>query len=131
MPDRPLSAVLEDRRRLMQEMADLTQPLCEKCGRPEGRMKFTCCSPEYCWMAADIMAEEGVPIPADTSHPTLRFMGPTGCIVSPQFRPLCTLHVCSINSLGTTGNRELDQRYFQLRGQIEEILGELDRLRRS
>lgn len=55
-----------------------------------------------------------------TTHPNLPLMGPNGCNAAPHLRPLCTLHTCKINSIGTSGNTTWDERYFQLREQIDE-----------
>lgn len=49
-------------------------------------------------------------------------MGATGCKLAPHMRPLCTLHVCSINSLGfDPRDPEFTQKYFELREKIETI----------
>lgn len=98
---------------LYQEMADLTRPLCGACRAP-----FSCCSPEYCEMALRIAKDQGVDL-ARTDHKTLPLMGPTGCTAAPHFRPLCTLHVCSVNGLGFIKDREVNRRYFKLRTEIE------------
>lgn len=99
---------------LYQLMHEHTLAECKKC-----RVPLSCCSPEYCEMAIDIAKEEGVEL-ARTDHPRLPLMGKDGCTAAPHFRPLCTLHTCRINNLGTSGNQEWDDRYFELREQIEE-----------
>lgn len=103
--------------RLYQEMSDLTAPECANvCAVPH-----SCCSPEYCEMAADLAAEQGVSL-LRTDHPTLAFMGPSGCVVPPYLRPLCTFHTCAIASLGfKPGDPAWTERYFKLREEIEEI----------
>lgn len=99
---------------LFQRMSELTHPECCKCKRP-----YSCCSPEYCGMAIEYAAEEwGV-----TLEPTgnrLPLLGDKGCIALPHLRPLCTLHTCDINSIGTSGNVEWDEKYFKLRDEIND-----------
>lgn len=106
--------------RLFKEMADLTTPECAStCRAPH-----SCCSPEYCEMAAAEAAEQGVQLPT-TNHPTLKYMSPTGCTVPPHLRPLCTLHTCAINGVGfKAGDEAWTMRYFDLRAQIELALAE-------
>lgn len=101
---------------LFQQMAELTLPECRKC-----RVPLSCCSPEYCEMAMVYAKEEyNIELPV-TDHPRLPFMGQTGCTVPPHLRPLCTLHTCKINGVGTSGNHEWDKKYFSLREQIDEL----------
>jgi len=96
---------------LYQQMADLTRPKCGECRSP-----MSCCDPMYCDMADEISLGKI----AKTGHPTLKFMGPGGCVVPPHLRPLCTLHVCSINSLGfDPRDQEFTVKYFAIRGKIE------------
>lgn len=100
---------------LFEEMSKLTQPKCAQCKIP-----FSCCSQEYCEIAKNYAKEKGIEL-IETNHPKLPFMGPNGCIVPPYLRPLCTLHVCSINSLGyDPQDPKFTEKYFQLREQIEE-----------
>jgi hypothetical protein len=70
-------------------------------------------------MAEEHARKEGVTL-EPTGHPTLKFMGPSGCIVEPHLRPLCTLHVCSVNSVGfKPGAPEWSQKYHMLREAID------------
>ena len=69
-------------------------------------------------MAIALAAEDGVEL-TPTTHPTLKMMGTSGCIAPPHYRPLCTLHVCSINSLGFDRDPEFNKSYFELRNKIE------------
>jgi hypothetical protein len=103
---------------LYQKMADHTQPEC----RFSCRIPLSCCSPEYCGMAIDYAKEEwGVELPT-TDHPKLPLMGPKGCTAPPHFRPLCTRHVCSINSHGfKPGDGKWTDEYFTLLEQVEEV----------
>lgn len=102
---------------LYNEMADLTLPKCEQC-----RMPLSCCSPEYCEMTIECAQNRwGVELKR-TNHPKLPLMGEKGCIADPHFRVLCTLHVCSINSIGCDiKDLPWTEKYFELRGQINEV----------
>lgn len=52
----------------------------------------------------------------------LPFMGAKGCVVPPHLRPLCTLHVCSINSFGCDPkDADFTAKYFKLRRQIDRV----------
>ena len=69
-------------------------------------------------MAIEIAAEKGVAL-TPTGHPELKLMGPNGCIAPPHLRPDCTLHVCSINSLGfDPKDPAFTKAYFKLRGAL-------------
>lgn len=101
---------------LYQEMAELTLPKCKQC-----RVPMSCCSPEYCEAAIQIASEKGVTLEAQHFHPTLPLLGPTGCVAPPHLRPNCTLHVCSINSLGfDPHDRAFTKKYFRIRRLIEK-----------
>jgi hypothetical protein len=58
----------------------------------------------------------------DTSIP---FLSPSGCIVPPHLRPVCSIHACCINSIGAKtkgkGSVEWTKRYFELRYAIEDL----------
>lgn len=72
-------------------------------------------------MAKENATEEGIVLHT-TSHPTLMYMGPNGCIVEPHLRPLCTFHTCSVNNYGYKPGDELwTETYFALRNQIEKL----------
>jgi hypothetical protein len=101
---------------LYEQMAEHTQPECAKC-----RVPFSCCSPEYCDMATATAERHGVKL-RPTGHPTLLYMGPSGCTVEPYLRPLCTVHTCAINSFGFKPNdTKWTKKYFRLRDRIEEL----------
>jgi hypothetical protein len=72
-------------------------------------------------MAEGWAAEFGVKL-EPTGHTELKFMGPNGCTVPPHFRPNCTLHECSINSLGFKPRKSnWTKEYFKLRDKIMEV----------
>ena len=104
----------EELEQLYKEMAELTLPKCKEC-----RVPLSCCSPEYCEMAIERAKKQGVLLER-TDHPKLPLMGPDGCTAAPHHRPLCTLHVCSINSIGCDPKDPAwTRKYFDLRDQLE------------
>jgi hypothetical protein len=75
-------------------------------------------------MAEDFAREEwGIDLTSlRTNHPKLPFMGDSGCVVPAHLRPLCTLHVCSINNIGIKAtDMEWTNKYFELRDQINDL----------
>lgn len=108
--------MLQELKVLFQEMADHTLLECKQCFRP-----YSCCSPEYCEMAIEYAKQEFNIDLQKTGHDRLPLMGNNGCIAEPYLRPLCTLHTCSINSIGfgKLGQQWTD-KYFELREKIED-----------
>lgn len=106
----------ETLKELYEKMAAHTLPECASCRRPH-----SCCSNEYCEAATDFAASHGVRLEKVRST-ALLYMSDTGCVVHPMYRPLCTLHTCSINSLGyKPGDEAWTDEYFRLRDKINEI----------
>jgi len=103
---------------LYQAMYSLTEPECA-C---ECKIPRSCCSPEYCEMTISHAKERwGVEL-VRTAHARLPLMGDKGCVAAPHLRPMCTLHTCTINSLGFKPNDpEWNDKYFDLRGQIDAL----------
>ncbi len=110
---------------LFQAMSDHTKPECATC-KPRA---YACCEQIYCYSARDYALETyGIELPVANLTGELPYMGPNGCTVPPHMRPLCTLHTCQINSLGQRykgdgKDAEWAERYFQLRGEIDECYG--------
>ncbi len=104
--------------RKYRQIAEMTQPWClEQCPEPGG-----CCAPQYCDLAEMRAGEFGVTLPEQV-HPTLKFMGASGCIVPPFLRPLCAVHVCESQLREDPG---FAQGYQALREEVcslEERLG--------
>ena len=101
---------------LYQQMADLTRPKCGECRSP-----LSCCDEMYCHLAGEMIQEAGLNVPT-TGHPRLPYMGPNGCVVPPHLRPACTMHLCSINSLGfDPKDLPFTEKYFSLREKIEGL----------
>lgn len=107
MPDLP---------QLYQKMAELTLPKCQGC-----RVPMSCCDPMYCEMAESYSIEKGYQLPEKETG-RLPWMGATGCKLAPHMRPNCTLHVCTINSLGfDPKDPKFTADYFTLREEIETL----------
>ncbi|HEX9232462.1 MAG TPA: hypothetical protein VF849_00145 [Blattabacteriaceae bacterium] len=100
---------------LYQKMADLTLLKCKQC-----RVPLSCCSIEYCEIASNYAKEIYNINLQPTENKKLPFMSSHGCIVEPYLRPMCTLHVCSINSIGCDiKDPKWTKIYFELREQID------------
>lgn len=105
---------------LYADMAELTIGACERCRA--SNWENTCCSEDYCQLAIDTAKSVWG---EDISHMLLdngMFLDPQkGCLISPHFRPLCTIHHCEIESMGFfKDNLKLTEDYFKLRDQIDE-----------
>lgn len=105
------------------DMAQLTAPLCAGVGKGACRVPHSCCDRLYCDLAKEYAKEQGeVFIPVD-ANARLPFMGEKGCVVPAHLRPLCTLHVCCINSIGANAHdMEWNTRYFKLRAKLEKTI---------
>ena len=96
-------------------MSDLTKPKCLSC---KNVWKYNCCDRMYCEIAKEFAESQGVIL--EYTENQIPFLdNDNNCIVPPHLRPLCTLHNCSINSIGCTDDKEWDEQYFNLRNQIE------------
>jgi len=102
---------------ILTELAELTYNRCKTTCKCLG----SCCSNEYCDIAADYAAEKGVTL--ESTGNKIRFLNSGGnCIVPPEFRPFCALHQCEINGLGFFKNDDnLTNKYFELRNSITEL----------
>lgn len=103
----------------------------KRCGQPHCRVlsETRCCAPEYCEIAITWASERWDVQLNRTEHPTLPLMGPNGCTAAPHFRPLCSMHQCKINSIGTSGDLRFDRKYFKLRERIEDLEMRVERKR--
>ena len=101
-------------KQLWQQMADLTM---EKCRATcKGNRLGSCCSIEYCEMAAENMQKSGEIVPA------MPFAKEGKCVIAPHFRPFCSLHQCKINGIGfDPQDSEWTKKYFKLRDKLELI----------
>lgn len=99
----------------------MTEPVCANECTLYRESPIRCCEAEYCNFARNFAKKNYNTDLQETGHPTLPFMGPSGCTVPPYLRPICALHACPI-SYGQKpefpGNPERTERYFQLRREI-------------
>lgn len=103
---------------LYKQMYELTLPECKN----SCRCPLSCCGRMHCDIAKETAKQLWNIDLIPTDHPTLPFMSDKGCTVPPHLRPMCTLHTCSINSLGfKKGDIRWTQKYFKLREDINEI----------
>jgi hypothetical protein len=104
---------IERLKRKYEQIAEMTRPKClGECPEPGA-----CCQPGYCDFAEQRAAQFGVAL-TPQPHPTLRFMGPAGCVVPPYLRPLCSVHVCEPHVLH---GGDFAQAYFALREEVCEL----------
>jgi hypothetical protein len=109
---------------LYQKMAGLTNGYCangqHECAQFKD-LRFRCCGKKHCETAARFSKDKyGVDLPR-TDNPELPFMGPNGCTVAPHFRPLCSVHVCSVSWAAHSHigqDPEKLKEYFLLRAEI-------------
>ena len=100
--------------KLYQEMYELTNPKCGEC-----RVPFSCCDKFTCEMVQEYAAEQGQKFERNGTDGM--FLDISGkCRIPPHLRPLCTVHVCAINSNGCTKDLKWDEKYFDLRNLIME-----------
>ena len=99
---------------LFNTLAELTKKKCESdCKTGLG----SCCSAEYCEMAKEYAAEQGIGL--------VETRNAEGCLVEPWLRPLCTLHACERHY---TYDPVFAKEYFDLRDAIDAHVGILLKL---
>jgi hypothetical protein len=104
---------------LYRAVADLTR---DHCGCDPAK-PYRCCEPQYCAIAADHAQKYwGVDIASTyinpDPQPAIPFLGPSGCIVPPHLRPLCSLHACCIAWAPVAefpGDPDRTREYWRLR----------------
>lgn len=110
----------EEQQKLFEEIAALTKEECRQC-----RIPFSCCDSFHCEIARDYAKEYHNIDLQVTNFPNpkkLLFMSAEGCVVPPYLRPNCSLHTCSISSIGFNSEfpKEWTDKYFDLRNKIED-----------
>ncbi len=98
---------------LYRQIYELTNGHCGCTG------EYGCCAPEHCEKArAFALRHHGIEL-QDTGH-RIPFMGPQGCTIPPELRPVCTLHVCHLYAAKAEfpGDPERTARYFELRNRV-------------
>lgn len=105
-----------------QEVADFTAGICQRMCKKLG----ACCSTEYCLMAIEVGASEGVTYtPTGNARLPMFDDEKKQCIAAPHHRQLCTMHHCEISSVGVIrGMPEETKVYFKLYDKVNEALCE-------
>lgn len=110
---------------LYQEMYEHTRGRCDGC-----KGEASCCHPTICQLVAqEAWFKWGVQL-VGTGHPKLPCMGPDGCVAAPHLRPLCTVHLCCIQSFGgDPKDPEWTDRYWELRNELSDLEMAMEPLR--
>lgn len=95
-----------------QKLADFTAPKCVSCRSP-----FVCCTAQQC-ADTKAFAKDTFGIELVETGGILPFLGPSGCIVAPHLRPICSVHVCESH----LDDSEWSEQYFELREEAGEAL---------
>lgn len=106
---------------LYQQIAEHTEPVCaSQCS--QSTLKYRCCDKDYCEIAIRwTKIKYGIDLPI-TDNKELPLMGENGCIAAPHHRPICSIHCCSITSLGHKAKPEdWTKKYFEIRDEIEKL----------
>ena len=104
---------------LWQEMADMTKARCKESPGCHG--EGWCCNAMYCEEVRQYAAKKGVTLTEPSPrNEQLPFCGENGCTVPPQYRPLCTVHQCRIE----TAPADWQRKYFKLREKLNILLSE-------
>lgn len=117
----PLHRVNDILTRLYEQMSDLTKP---KCGvECRSLSKTRCCDALYCTIAKEEAEENWNEdlTPLQVRDSGLLFLGENGCTIHPKYRSTCTLHNCTICSVGFTSDENFNRRYFHLRRWIDHF----------
>jgi hypothetical protein len=116
-----LSAKHQELIELYRKMAEHTKPECARCFRP-----YSCCDALYCDMTIRFAKSKwGVDL-QPTGHKKLPLMGVSGCTAEPHLRPMCSMHVCVVNSIGSKpGDRPWTEEYYRLHQAIQLLEMEL------
>lgn len=106
---------------VFRQMAEHTVSECAEC-----RVPYACCGSTYCEIAIEYSRTRyGVEL-RPTGHSSLPLMGAEGCTAPPHMRPICTVHTCDVACFGEKlGDSVWNERYFQLRDEIDDHLLEL------
>lgn len=101
---------------VFKDLAAHTAPACGSC-----RLAHACCNTGQCEATLALAKEDfGVDLtPLKTNHPTLPFLGATGCVVPPHLRPICSVHVCEKHLEAET---PWTNRYWELRDIADDLL---------
>ncbi len=105
------------------KLSDITKKKCETCVVPEKDKQYRCCDRMFCEMVRDNFPDD-VSYPWKDSH-KVPFMGDSGCVVSPEHRPLCSAFVCN----SQLKDRKFRREYERLceKAKISSVSGSLKR----
>jgi hypothetical protein len=81
------------RKKAYAELARITLEKCQKCPVSGAEVQYRCCDKIFCEVVRETMPS-GVSYPYNEGH-RVPYMGPTGCVVSPEHRPYCSAYVCN------------------------------------
>lgn len=73
------------------KMHELTKNYCGSCNMCQGE-KYRCCDKVFCDIVDHGLQKMGIKISKVNSE--VPFMGESGCIVPPEYRPFCSGYIC-------------------------------------
>lgn len=104
---------------VLTDIAELTASICghaiECAAQGHSGHPYRCCSRLYCEAARRYCQSKGIAL-TDTGHPYLPFMGPDGCVLPPEHRPICAIHTCQWSGSADPhcGDAAMTARYVEL-----------------
>jgi hypothetical protein len=81
----------ERTRNTFRRLADITGKKCAGCPATD---TYRCCDKMFCQLNIMYLNAKKLPIPEQPGVGGIPFMGNTGCVVPPEYRPYCTAYVC-------------------------------------
>ena len=126
----------EKLKRLLRDIAKHTFSACTGCptkndfpNNPQGQSITSCCNDIVCQYVDEKLKVMGIKV-KQTGNPNARFSGKKGCVVPPEFRPVCSVFWCkSKMSEQFMDNPKHYREWKQKVQDIEEIQKKLQRLR--
>lgn len=109
------------KKRLYNKLYLLTSKKCNDKRRNKKCFSNGCCSREYCDLAEKNLDRVGLVLPRNERHLFLDNRGQ--CLVSPEYRPLCTVHVCD----DSLRDSSFEKKYWKLRQALSVLELEDDR----
>jgi len=100
---------------LFEQMHQHTLPECAKCITP-----YSCCQKQYCDLALKYTKDVyKIDLTDQIVNDKVPFLSPTGCVLPPHYKPICSIHTCEISSFGQKrGDPEWTEKYYELRTRI-------------
>jgi hypothetical protein len=106
--------VTESTKNTLCKVAKLTEPYCKQCSSPN---QYRCCDRFFCSLATITMKNLGVEPPKETGNAIAPYMGDRGCVVSPEYRPICSGFVCGAHLVK---DRKLRREWARLNRKFNE-----------